>query len=550
MRHISAYNLIGIAFTLLIMFTAISIFTSLQLIFRIPITIPVGMVVGFLLPLVFVAKRELDLKSYLGSIIIFVICTIASGFVFDFSWDGQAYHELAQIMLDRGWNPYWSPEKIGVYQSDIWVHAYPKSLWIYSAGFYALTGNILMGKGYNLIVAIATFLLCYKVIHINFVRKRSLSVFFGLLITLNPVVCSQLTTYYVDGTLYLLMVDFLALCYLLIKNQVKQRMPALVTLSFIIIVACNIKFTGALYIVVLCLTVLALALSEKEKILSKKLAVIFLLSGIFGGVVVGYNPYVTNLVRHGSIGWPLTSTGKDKADIISHVVNNDFASKNRVAKFFIGYNSVTSNSSTEKPKLKIPGSVTRDELRAMAAQDVRTGGFGPWFSLILIFSLVGFVLLAYNRKLTRSMIILLVGLLCSVFANPECWFARYVPQLYLIPVLIAVWGMSSFVGRAKLLFRVSCILLLINLLFSVTYLPVSYWAGDRQLKELVRISKDAYNKSKAPLYVDFKTFYSKTASVMQLNDIPCVYFDSGKLALPKDYIKIYDANNTVIYAQR
>lgn len=534
-------KLLEVALCLLLMFTGISMLVSIQLFLCIPLTVCVGLCAGLLLPLLFVWKREMDIRSYAVAFGIFLICTLAAGLLYDFSWDGQAYHQLAQIMLARGWNPYWSPETVGVYINDVWVNAYPKSLWIYSSSIYALTGNILMGKGYYLYLAIATFILCYKVFLLNFPGRRSLSTILALLLTFNPVVCCQMLTYYIDATIYLLIVNFLAINYLLIKGKLKQRFMASLVVFGIVVVTCNTKFTGVVYMMVFCVTELAMLVVLKNKAAFRHLFSVYLFAGVFGVCFIGYNPYITNIVRHGNVGWPIMGHGKK--DIIGTQINPEFAEKSRFAKFFISYNSRSVNSKTEEPRLKLPGSVKVSELKVMVGADARFGGFGPWFNIGLLLSAIGILFLAVRRSFTPLRVMFLVGLLASVFVNPECWWARYVPQLYILPVVVAAWGMKDANVRVRKSFALLPIVLAVNLCLVVCGQPYIY------LKEMygqVKLNlelKEAYKKSRKPMYVDFDHFYSRTASIMEWNHIPYVYFNSKKYSAPNGYKKLFCDDN-------
>lgn len=80
-------KMLEVALCLLLMFTGISMLVSIQLFLCIPLTVCVGLCAGLLLPLLFVWKREMDIRSYAVAFGIFVVCTLAAGLLYDFSWD-------------------------------------------------------------------------------------------------------------------------------------------------------------------------------------------------------------------------------------------------------------------------------------------------------------------------------------------------------------------------------------------------------------------------------------------------------------------------------
>ena len=436
-----------VALILLLYVIMMSVFESMQMFLKIPVRISVAFVCGLCFPLIFVWRKSIKGRSYIVSLLIFIISCLISGFLYDFSWDGPAYHQLAQIMLRGGWNPYWSPEQIGVYQNDIWVNAYPKSFWIFASSLYVVTNNILVGKVYNILLIISSAILTYHVLNLNLLKSKVQSIIFSLAIVLSPIVTNQFLTYYIDGTLYLLMVLFLDLTYLYINGHERSRGIIVISIFGTIVLACNTKFTGPLYMVILCLMELVRVAVKKDFLSLRKLFCLYLFSGLFGVLFIGYNPYITNIVRHGNVGWPIM--GEKHMDIVNTQTNPEFAHKNRFLKFVIGYNS-KSDGSKNYPTLKIPGSIYRSEINSLEmSPDIRIGGFGAWFNVILILDVICLIFLIAKRKLSRDNVIFIVGLLFSVFSNPECWWARYVPQTYLLSIMILIYLVSAIDDNKK-----------------------------------------------------------------------------------------------------
>lgn len=207
---------LSVGLSLQLMLTMVVMCVCIQLFLTVPLQYPVGLLVGLASPILFVLNRQLTIKGYVVALLIILLCCAVSGFLYDFSYDGQTYHQLAQIMLvNDGWNPFWGGENIGpYYPNDLWVNAYPKGLWLYAASLYALTGNILMGKSYQFILMLSTFLLVSEVLRKGFFSSKLMCLLFSFAIVMNPVVIAQCMSYYIDGALYLLIVGFLCLSYL------------------------------------------------------------------------------------------------------------------------------------------------------------------------------------------------------------------------------------------------------------------------------------------------------------------------------------------------
>lgn len=76
--------------------------------------------------------------------------------------------------------------------------------------------------------------------------------------------------------------------------------------------------------------------------------------------------------------------------------------------------------------------------------DTRVAGFGPLSPWILLGSvlLCGWMLIR-RWKAGAAAQLIAAALLVTVFVNPEPWWARYVPQLWLVPFVFAVAGWLS-----------------------------------------------------------------------------------------------------------
>ncbi len=536
---------LSIGVSLQLMLTMTVIFVCIQLLFSVSLHFPVGLLLGLASPLFFVHNQRLGRCNYLFALMCFLICCAVCGQLYDFSYDGQTYHQLAQIMLvDDGWNPFWGKESIGqYYPNDLWVNAYPKGMWLYAASFYGITGNILAGKSYQLILMLSTFMLVYEVLHERLL-SISLCVACSFAIVLNPVVIAQCLSYYIDGALYLLIIDFLCLSHFAQRGNLWNSFT--LALFGTIVLACNTKFTGLAYMVILCATNLTRTLLTKKKDLFRYHFAVYTISGISAVCFFGFNPYMTNIIRHENVGWPITGAGH-KIDIISRQINSKFAEHSRLYKFAVGYNAWCSNSQTDYPKMKFPGETNIQELKTYG-EDTRIGGFGALFGVILLTSTIMLCALVLKKRLTKDQLLLLGGLLCSVFVNPECWWARYVPQLWLFCILVFIYSLRTFSMNTR---RYICLcyglLLTANVGISTVEQMRAYVSRSLRQYEFNQILAKAQRVSKAPAYVNFGVYYSKTASILEHDGIDYVYYHPDKMILPQGYNLFFKDEETVIY---
>lgn len=89
--------------------------------------------------------------------LIILISFFISSFLFDFSWDGQWYHQAAIYNLKEGWNPFLEPIKRFNEYNDISIIHFPKGPWYFAASIYSTFGNFESGKTINFIIVAATF---------------------------------------------------------------------------------------------------------------------------------------------------------------------------------------------------------------------------------------------------------------------------------------------------------------------------------------------------------------------------------------------------------
>lgn len=155
------------------------------------------------------------------TVAVLVVLSVTLGLsacIYDRSFDGQWYHACTIRELVNGWNPIYSsacsPTPIDGY-TVLWVEHYPRGIETIAATIVSCMGNLDAGKALNLwfvfssIVYIYLFL-CYCLPTMN----KYLRIWIALVVALNPVVINQMCTYYIDWTLYTLLVIFLINMYL------------------------------------------------------------------------------------------------------------------------------------------------------------------------------------------------------------------------------------------------------------------------------------------------------------------------------------------------
>jgi hypothetical protein len=467
----------------------------------------------------FPGRRWLALIGILAVLAaIFLLGISVSGKVFDLSWDGQAYHQEAIIQLANGWNPlHDQPLPIA---SGIWINHYTKGPWIASASLYILTGHIEQGKVFNILLIVSSFFLCWSALSAHYRRGAPEPLLFSALAACNPIAILQSSTFYVDGQLSSMLIIILSLLYLIIKNP---DVFLALALLLSVIIAVNIKFTALAYILALGLPVLLYLLLVKEGRPFKPIASSLGIGLIAGLLFAGFNPYVTNTVRNGNPFYPLA--GPHAMDIVTANSPADFQTMNRFEKLFISTFSKTEDASGPLPAhWKWPFTVSKEELKAIWL-DTRIAGFGPLFGGAVLLSLI-LLATAWPLDKKKTLVYACIGLLivCSALVNPEAWWARYVPQLWLLPVLCAMLGLALNSKPQRILGLAIILVLSLNLYtVSASYL-------ERQSKGNVILQGQLAEMRRAHLVlVSFRSNYSNR---VRLAEAGVHYREVGRLEGP------------------
>jgi hypothetical protein len=459
-----------------------------------------------------------------------------SGMFYDISYDGQVYHQEAVIQLVNHWNPVHQYLMKEQSQSAMLLNHYAKGPWLYEAVLYTVTGQIEQSKAFNFLVIAASYLLAYSAMESSGRFNTKQSIFFSLLLALNPVSIYQALSFYIDGQLSSLLLCLLALSYTM---AAKYDRLVLWGFSMSISLLVNVKFTGIVYAVA-CIGLLGgwLWLLKKRQACWDlgKTAII----GLFMGIcVIGYNPYITNSLFYGHPFYPLYGAGAKSMDIMTSNSPKGFLEKNAIEKLYAANFSMSTNQfDVEEPKIKIPFSVTAQELRPFVyGADIRIGGFGPWFGgMAVIGGVIMLLLFILPRKDALYGVGLVASIMISALINPEAWWARYVPQIWLALICLSIVAWSSDQKAIRYLGGALAGAAVINLaLISYPYVLGNYYCTQALQQELTDMA--TYHK---PIKIHFGEFTSNYLRFEQRNitfvDTPADVADMNIEALRYNYL--------------
>lgn len=415
---------------------------------------------------------------------------LLGGMFYDISYDGQVYHQEAVIQLANHWNPFQEYLTKEQSKSAMLLNHYAKGPWIYEAALYAVTGQIEQSKAFNLLVLAASFLLAFSAMRRNHRQcggKEALV--FSALLAFNPVSIYQSLSFYIDGQLASLLLCLLALAY-----QMTNRYDRFVLIGFIMSIGLlvNVKFTGIVYAVAcICLLGGWLWLLKKKSACRDlgKAAIIAFIAGI---CILGYNPYMTNSFFYGHPFYPLYGGGSNTMDIMTSNSPKGFLQMSRIEKLYVAnFSEATNQFDREEPVVKLPFCVTAQELKPFVyGADIRIGGFGPWFSgMLVIGSMIVLALFLYRKQEAFYGMGVVASILLSAFINPEAWWARYVPQIWLALICLAAAAWSHPKKTVRSLGGALAAAAVVNLaLVSYPYILGNYYCTEALKQELQAIA--------------------------------------------------------------
>jgi hypothetical protein len=439
---------------------------------------PLG-AIALVLLLPFLLQRSVALdakwKLFSGGIFIAILglgLFIGSSFV-DFTCDGQGYHGTGMLQLLEGWNPIREPghaEAPQALQREVMIH-YAKGPWIAAAALSTLVGKVEAGKATTLLLMAACFFLALhaglKYSQLGRAKLFALSA----IVALNPISLNQCLSFYVDGQLAALFTCMVLSSCLLLGERGAGHI-ALTILTIVLLI--NVKLTALVYVAVFGIAfAIGVCVLKKFEAL-RSLAAAYAI-GILLGLAVGYNPYVTNLRETGNPFFPFTldqTKHGTEENFVVHQMPTTFRGRNRVDTFLRSvfgrcWNAYDDSSLTfTGGPLKIPFTVGADELKWFETVDVRICGWGPLTSGVLLFALAAFFAGKRSdlRDQRRIVTVLSFSILATIFAMPHPWYARYVPQLWLLPVMAAVVLFLSTRKLPNILGSILIALMIANLL--------------------------------------------------------------------------------------
>jgi len=391
-------------------------------------------------------------------------------YLYDTMHDSRGYHADAILALLHNINPLYQhiPEI-----RPLNANHFPKATWYFAAFVIHWVGHYQVGKIYNFILTFA----CFSYARYFFEQRKlsSESSFMLAAVTaVSAVAGSQMLTFYVDGALgALLVLSILAAVNLVYSPSRYDRWIFFLSASLSI----AIKFTCLFYVAAIFFGLMAarfLLRRQCQQGIDFRRTIrgdALLIAGVYlcGVLVLGYDPYVTNVQRGFNPLYPVVS--HDNADFIRNADTPPGLadrSDNRVGQFLISFFGASQTFDNKPVHLKVPFSVSKKELINMGAPDSVIAGWGVFFSGVTILGLILFV--AGKGWQDNAALLFALGLVAlTALINPLCWCARFTPQLAIVPVLLVATVLNKNEAKpVRLGIQVTCGFLILNSLIAAS----------------------------------------------------------------------------------
>jgi hypothetical protein len=249
-----------------------------------------------------------------------------------------------------------------------------------------------------------------------------------------PIVTAQAFTYYVDGPLYLLSIIFLA--QMLLAKQYGGLSYYLSALAAGVLLI-NAKLSGPYFFGLIMAMFCVYAIKGKSDL--RRWVIFAATTSIIAVFIVGFHPFVLKVKEEGAPEYIKKSISKGGGPDVPANLRGIPGPLQLAYSVF----SETENRMAVAAELKLPFTMSFKELYWMAVPGARIGGFGPFFSGILLVS-AGLFLVAVAKSwrgdgkggINSSFLLAVLIAFVTAILFPEPWRARFIALFWAIPFFL------------------------------------------------------------------------------------------------------------------
>lgn len=517
---------------LLIVLSLLLLITSSLFIINIEITkyhLPIIIIIA---SVIYILKKRDTLKISLCAVLIgitvFSASTLFVGKIYDSTADGNTYHKLTIGALKNGWNPIY--QDIAEYNKEAgnpfdilednvnvkWSNHYAMGTEEFGAVVYAFTGNIESAKVFNILwIYIGLFILYGLFIQMKIVSWKSFMI--SGILAFNPISLTQIANLYLDGvlTISLFIIIIISIIKSLYETECEKENDLILAMAIIWCV--NSKFTGLAFAAIFSF-ILYLYRNIRNFIKNKTLfkksiikeTIYYIVVVLIAVIIVGSPTYTKNLIQHDHPLYPLYGKGHvDNMVLMEMPKSMQEYSSLRIfltSIFAKGENVSPSYAKVvNDPDLKIPFTVTNEEIKNYNVPDIRMGGFGPLFSGIFVITIIALIVIAVEltRKKEYEKLsvygILIITTITLILTLDGSYWARYIPYVYLLPIYALVHMMKKDYRCHRMANITGVLIIAIFSINSLLILSTQYTntkINNEYIKIRIKRLKDYYEENK------------------------------------------------------
>ncbi len=468
------------------------------------------------------------LRPFLAVLTLLLLLIWVFSFFRDTSIDSLSYHLQRLYLLADGWNPVWQavpPQWSQPGAEVIWpgnpsgldhlrILCFAQAMAYANLALYVWIPVAECSLVWHVFLLLASMypIWCYLRAGTFFTGAPLCLAVFAL--ALNPIVLLQLTLHWIDGALGSLYTLVLFSLLWFVRTGSRDSLPFAV---FSLALLGTIKSTGLFYAVVLGSVFLLLLVLYRRNLL-RLFLLRCLLPAVLLALVLGFSPYVTNLLHYGNPVYPYAATlsGEDERETEDwrRATTANFQltpQSNRFWKFFLSqvYASPAGIDSDGLPVDRLRPSVFLLNTLGML--------YGPLL-LLAIFLCGCTCLLRLNATKQQAprfrsfepgtLLLVFLGVLLTCFFHSDTNIPRFFPQFWLLPVFFCLLAGTLCTLRHQPFARLGSIAVFL-LMIGNSLLMVAYDLPDRLRKS------DQINRSLITLAAKAEFFEITGASARQ-----------------------------------
>lgn len=451
-------------------------------------------------------KFNINSLTLIITIITFIIISLISLVIYEYSFDGNYYH-LPHII------DYIQKGQIYLTNNTLWNNVYPQNIELLNMFYMMFTSSIFLARLPQILFSIVGILVVYKlIIELEFDKKIAFQC--GIIYFVSPFILAQITTTYIDGIVATL---FLTLLLYLIKifkhNKLKDEIMYFVSLSIFM----GVKGTCTIYAILISLIYIVFKIymvyikKEKLSILIKKWSVFLIIVILIGCTWMIQNIYYFKNPIHP---FKFMNTPGLDANIDIGVENEpkSIQGKSQIKKVMISWLGLDS-SLLEYYK-------ARSIKNLVQTHDSRIGGLGiAWMYFLLPISVISIYFIFKKKYKINKYQILIIGVSIIAFLiTPANWWGRYVGFILIVGLIFyAIFKTCLKNELIKKLLNIIYFVIIIGSIFLSTKYSISifldksarYAKYDTRLTEYINSTE---NKS----FILLETSYHNTQEFVYL----------------------------------